>query len=47
MIEDIRQNVKIDNIESLKLNIDELKLAMKNMMNKNQVGDSMGGLNDL
>jgi molecular chaperone DnaK len=47
LIEDIRQNIKIDNIESLKLNIDELKLAMKNMMDTNQVSDSMGGLNDL
>lgn len=47
LIEDIRQNIKIDNIESLKVNIDELKLAMKNMMDKNQVSDSMGGLNDL
>jgi len=47
LIEDIRQNIKIDNIESLQLNIDELKLAMKNMMDKNQVSDSMGGLNDL
>jgi len=47
LIEDIRQNIKIDNIESLKVNIDELKLAMKNMLDKNQVSDSMGGLNDL
>lgn len=47
LIEDIRQNIKIDNIESLKVNIDELKLAMKNMIDKNQVSDSMGGLNDL
>lgn len=47
LIEDIRQNIKIDNMESLKLNIDELKLSMKNMMDKNQVSDSMGGLNDL
>jgi molecular chaperone DnaK len=47
LIDDIRQNIKIDNTESLKLSIDELKLAMKNMMDKNQVSDSMGGLNDL
>jgi len=47
LIEDIRQNIKIDNVESLTLNIDSLKLAMKNMMDKNQVSDSMGGLNDL
>ena len=47
LIEDIRQNIKIENMESLRLNIDELKLEMKNMMDKNQVTDSMGGLNDL
>jgi molecular chaperone DnaK len=47
LIEEIRENSKTDNIESLKLNIDELKLSMKNMMDKNQVADSMGGLNDL
>jgi molecular chaperone DnaK len=47
LIEAIRQNIKVDNIESLKVNIDELKLVMKNIMDKNQVTDSMGGLNDL
>nr|YP_009497810.1 heat shock protein 70 [Acanthoceras zachariasii]AWT40523.1 heat shock protein 70 [Acanthoceras zachariasii] len=47
LIEDIRQNIKIDNFDSLKPIIDDLKLAMKNIMDKNQVADSMGGLNDL
>jgi len=47
LIEDIRQNIKIDNFDSLQPIIDDLKLSMKNIMDKNQVTDSMGGLNDL
>ena len=48
LIENIRQDIQIENYESLKTTIDELKLSMKNMMDENvAANDSMGDLNDL
>ena len=48
LIEKIRQDIKSENIDSLKSTLDELKLSMKNMANENQsLDDSMGDLNDL
>ena len=47
-IASIRQDIQTENFESLKNTLDELKLAMKNMMDETQVvNDSMGDLNDL
>ncbi len=48
LIEKIREDIKIENFESLKSIVDELKLAMKNMVDETQsMNDSMGDLNDL
>ena len=48
LIENIRQNIQTENFDSLKSVIDELKLAMKNMVDENlSVNDGMGDLNDL
>jgi molecular chaperone DnaK len=48
LIEDIRQDIKAENFESLKSILDELKGAMKNMVTENQTSnDSMDDLNDL
>ena len=48
LIEDIRQDIKAENFESLKSILDELKGAMKNMITENQTSnDSMDDLNDL
>ena len=48
LIENIRQDIKAENFESLKTVIDELKLAMKNMADENlSATDNMGDLNDL
>ena len=48
LIEDIRQDIKAENFESLKSVLDELKGAMKNMVTENQTSnDSMDDLNDL
>jgi len=48
LIEDIRQDIKAENFESLKSILDELKGAMKNMVTENQTStDSIDDLNDL
>jgi len=48
LIEKIRQDIQSENIDELKSTLDELKLAMKNMVDQNQsLDDSMGDLNDL
>ena len=48
LIENIRQDIKAENFESLKSILDELKGAMKNMVTENQTtNDSMDDLNDL
>jgi len=48
LIENIRQNIQTENFDALKSVIDELKLAMKNMVDENlSVNDGMGDLNDL
>ena len=48
LIEDIRQDIKAENFESLKSILDELKGVMKNMVTENQTSnDSMDDLNDL
>ena len=53
MIENIRQDIKTDNCESLNLLVEELKMAMKEMVeakplvdNENN-SDPMSNLNDL
>jgi len=53
LIENIRQDIKAENFEVLKLSIDELKEAMKDMVNTKPLVDNEGGsdpmsnLNDL
>ena len=48
LIENIRQDIQNENFESLKSVIDELKLAMKNMVDENLSSNSgMNDLNDL
>ena len=48
LIENIRQDIQNENFESLKSVIDELKLAMKNMVDENlSSNDGMNDLNDL
>ena len=48
LIETIRQDIQSENFESLKSVIDELKLAMKNMVDENSSStDGMNDLNDL
>jgi molecular chaperone DnaK len=48
LIENIRQDIQTENFNSLKSVIDELKLAMKNMINENVVdNEKMNNLNDL
>ena len=48
LIENIRQDIQSENFESLKSVIDELKLAMKNMVDENLSSNSgMNDLNDL
>ena len=48
LIENIRQDIQAENFDSLRSILDELKGAMKTMVDENQTGnDSMGDLNDL
>jgi molecular chaperone DnaK len=51
LIEDIRKEIKTDNAETLKLKVETLKTAMKDMaavkMNNDSNSDPMGNLNDL
>ena len=48
LIENIRQDIQTENFDSLRSIIDELKGAMKTMVDENQTNDdSMGDLNDL
>lgn len=51
LIEDIRKEIKTDNIENLKSKVENLKTAMKDMvavkMNNNSNSDPMSNLNDL
>jgi len=48
LIENIRQDIKTENFDSLNSVIEELKLAMKNMADENlSANDTMGDLNDL
>ena len=51
LIEDIRKEIKTDNIENLKSKVENLKIAMKDMvavkMNQDSNADPMSNLNDL
>ena len=48
LIENIRQDIQTENFDSLRSILDELKGAMKTMVDENQTNDdSMGDLNDL
>jgi molecular chaperone DnaK len=51
LIEDIRKEIKNDNVQSLKLRVEDLKTAMKDMvaakMNNDSNSDPMSNLNDL
>nr|YP_009093368.1 heat shock protein 70 [Cerataulina daemon]AIR76041.1 heat shock protein 70 [Cerataulina daemon] len=49
LIEKIRKEIQTENFESLKSNLEELKMVMKDMMNLENQGnqDSMSDLNDL
>jgi molecular chaperone DnaK len=51
LIEDIRKEIKNDNVQSLKLRVEDLKTAMKDMvaakMNNDSTSDPMSNLNDL
>jgi molecular chaperone DnaK len=51
LIEDIRKEIKNDNVQSLKLRVEDLKTAMKDMvaakMNNDSNSDPMANLNDL
>ena len=51
LIENIRQDVQADNVDSLNLLVEELKVAMKDMVDANAGNDaadqSMSDLNDL
>jgi molecular chaperone DnaK len=51
LIEDIRKEIKTDNIENLKSKVENLKTAMKDMvavkMNNDSNSDPMSNLNDL
>ena len=48
LIDNIRNDIQAENFDSLKTTVDELKIAMKNMVDQNQpVNESMNDLNDL